>query len=229
VALDLSVVLPVLDEEMSLRVLLPALKDRLAEEGVSFELLCVDGGSKDGTAAVAAEHGARCWRQTRPGFGGAIAEGLSEAKGEWAMTMDADGSHSPDDFPRLWRERESAEVVIGSRFVPGGSSDMPAYRFWLSRLLNSITRLGLGLPARDASSGYRLYRRSSVSGLPIEARDFSVQQEVLGRVLAAGGRHLEVPFSYRPRIGGESKASLVKFASSYLKMFLLLRRLRRGA
>jgi dolichol-phosphate mannosyltransferase len=228
VSLDLSVVLPVLDEQTSLRALLPALRAALEKEGPAYEILCVDGGSQDATAAVAAENGARCWRQTRPGFGGAIAEGIGQAKGTWVLTMDADGQHDPADFPKLWARREEAELVIASRYAAGGSAEMPAYRLWLSRLLNAITRLGLGLPALDASGGYRLYRRAAVAGLTLEARDFSIQQELLARVLAGGGRFLEVPFLFRPRVGGESKASVVRFASSYLKMFLLVRRLRRG-
>jgi dolichol-phosphate mannosyltransferase len=143
--------------------------------------------------------------------------------------MDADGSHDPEDLPRLWERREDADVVIASRFVEGGAASMPAWRYGLSRLLNAMTRLGLGLPARDASSGYRLYKRAALEGVVPESRDFSVQQELLARVLARGGRCLEVPFSYRPRVGGESKASLAGQARSYLRTFALLRRLRREA
>lgn len=224
--LDLSVVLPVLNEETSLRALLPALKAELEKLGLGYELLAVDGGSTDATARVAAELGAQVLVQRRPGFGGAYADGIARARGAWVLTMDADGSHGPADIPRLWSRREDADVVIASRFVPGGAADMPRFRYWASRLLNAITRLGLGLPARDASSGFRLYRRGAIEGLTIEARDFSVQQELLARVLAGGGRCLEVPFSYLPRVGGESKASLIRFASSYVKMFVLVWRLK---
>ncbi len=224
--LELSVVLPALDEEASLAALLPALKARLAAMAVSYELVVVDGGSKDRTAAVARERGADVIRQELPGLGGAFAAGFARARGGHVLVMDADGSHSPDDLPRLWERRGDAEIVIASRFVPGGAADMPRGRYWASRLLNAFTRLTLGLPARDASSGFRLYRRSAIAGLPIETRDFSVQQEVLARVLAAGGRCVEVPFHYLPRRGGESKASFTRFARSYLKMFALVRRLR---
>jgi len=223
----LSVVLPALDEAESLRTLLPALRARLAGMDVRAELIVVDGGSRDATAAVAAEHGAEVIGQEKPGLGGALAAGFARARGEFVLVMDADGSHSPEDFPPLWARRADADIVIGSRFVPGGAADMPRARYWASRLLNAFTRLTLGLPARDASSGFRLYRRAALKGLPIETRDFSVQQEVLARVLAAGGRCVEVPFRYRPRVGGESKASILRFARSYLRLFALLRRLRR--
>ena len=224
---DLSVVLPAIDEAQSLRLLLPALKEQLDPLAVSYELLVVDGGSRDGTAAVAAGHGAQVFGQREPGLGGAYAAAFARARGAFVLTMDADGSHGPAEVPRLWRRRGEADLVIASRFVTGGAADMPCLRYWASRLLNGITRLGLGLPARDASSGFRLYRREAVVGLPIETRDFSVQQELLARVAARGGRCLEIPFHYLPRTGGRSKASFVAFAASYLRMFALVRRLRR--
>lgn len=222
----LSVVLPALNEEVSLGVLLPALKLQLARLEQPYELIVVDGGSKDRTAEVAAGHGAAVIGQEKPGLGGAFIAGFALAQGEFVLIMDADGSHAPEDVPRLWQRRTEADIVIASRFVPGGAADMPRLRYWASRMLNAFTRRTLGLPARDASSGFRLYRRAAIANLPIETRDFSVQQELLARVLAAGGRCVEVPFRYRPRIGGESKASVTRFARSYLKMFALVRRLR---
>ena len=225
-AVELSVILPAINEAESLTLLLPALKAELGRLSISHELLVVDGGSRDDTAKVSREHGATVMGQELPGLGGAYVAAFRRAQGEFVLTMDADGSHGPADFHKLWAERNRAELVIASRFVPGGAADMPRLRYWASRLLNAITRRGLGLPARDASSGYRLYRRSAVTALTLETRDFSVQQEILARMLAAGARFTEVPFHYLPRVGGESKASFVKFARSYLRMFALVRRLR---
>jgi dolichol-phosphate mannosyltransferase len=224
--MDLTVVLPAIDEAESLRLLLPRLKVVLGGLGLTYELLVVDGGSRDGTATVASGLGARVLRQTAEGFAGAYLAALPTAKGDYVLTMDADGSHDAADVPNLWAKRREADVVIGSRFVPGGSAEMPALRYWASRLLNAVTRLGFGLPARDASSGFRLYHGSVLVGLPIETRDFSVQQEMLARVLARGGRCVEVPFHYRPRIGGRSKAGFIKFFGSYVRMLRLLRGLR---
>jgi dolichol-phosphate mannosyltransferase len=224
--MDLTVVLPAIDEAESLRLLLPRLKLALRGLGVTYELLVVDGGSRDATAAVAAEQGARVIRQTAEGFGGAYLAAFPQAKGAYVLTMDADGSHDAGDVPRLWERRAQADVVIGSRFVAGGSAEMPPLRYWASRLLNAVTRLGFALPARDASSGFRLYRKDVLVDLPIETRDFSVQQETLARVLARGGRCVEVPFHYRPRVGGRSKAGFLRFAGSYLRMFRLLSGLR---
>lgn len=224
---ELSVVLPALDEEGSLRTVLPRLRAAFGRLGVRGEMIVVDGGSRDGTAAAAFSEGARVLAQRGPGFGSALREGLLAARAPWVAVLDADGSHPPETLERLWARRGEAELIIGSRFCAGGSAVMPLSRLVLSRLLNGATRL-LGLPARDASSGLRLYRadlaRAACAGSA--APDFSVQQELLAGVLEAGGRVLEVPFRYEPRLGGRSKASAQRLAPVYLRLLARLARRR---
>src|ERR1700674_5810011 len=101
-SLELTVLIPTLNEEASLRGLLPGLRAALSGLGVSHEILVVDGGSGDETEALAASQGARVFRQNGPGFGAAVREGLGLARGEWVAAMDGDGSHPPAMLPRLW-------------------------------------------------------------------------------------------------------------------------------
>jgi dolichol-phosphate mannosyltransferase len=226
--MELSIVVPALNEEESLRAWLPGVLKAVRELGADFELLVVDGGSQDKTAEVARSHGARIIPQTAPGFGGAVKTGLEAAAGDWILAMDADGSHPPEDIKGLWDARQDADLVIGSRWAGSRETHQPWARRALSVILNGVSRWWLDWEVRDASSGFRLYRASAVKGLPIEHRHFSVQQELLARLLRRGARVREVPFTYSARIGGESKASVLRFALSYVKLLLQLKVLREG-
>ncbi len=222
----LSVVIPALNEAANLDQVLPAVELALTGLGVSHEVIVVDGGSTDGTQEVVRKHGARLVTQKLPGFGSAYRAGFEQARGEYLLTQDADGSHDATVMSDLWAARSEAEVIVASRYVPGGGADMPRWRSLLSRVLNVTFRRGLSLPVRDLSSGFRLYRRSALLELALTAADFDVLEEILIRALAAGYRIHEVPFIYRARIAGRSHARLLHFAFSYLRTFAAMWRLR---
>lgn len=222
----LTLVIPALNEAASLQQVLPIVEQTLTELGVSHEVIVVDGGSTDGTREVARAAGARLVSQRIPGFGGAYRAGFEQARGEFIITQDADGSHDPSFLKDLWMARQQAEVVIASRYVPGGAAEMPAWRSLLSRVLNTVFRRGLSLPIRDLSSGFRLYRRAALAELTLSATDFDVLEEILISALAAGFQVVEVPFRYKARVAGRSHARLVRFARSYLRTFLAMWRLR---
>src|SRR5207253_815801 len=222
----LSLILPALNEAQNLDRVLPELKKALAALGPTHEVIVVDGGSTDGTQEIVRKHEVRLVTQKLPGFGGAYRAGFEQARGEYVLTLDADGSHDPAFLGDLWKARGDGDVVIASRYVPGGTADMPAWRRLLSRILNITFRRGLSLPVNDLSSGFRLYRRTVLRELKLTATDFDVLEEILIRALAAGYRVVEVPFRYRARVAGRSHARLVKFALSYLRTFTAMWRLR---
>ncbi|MDE2490879.1 MAG: glycosyltransferase family 2 protein, partial [Elusimicrobia bacterium] len=226
----LTVVLPTLDEGAGLKVLLPRVQALFRTLGVEGEILVVDGGSKDDTADVARAHGARVERQKGKGFGSAVREGLLAAGAEWIAILDADGSHAPEALEGFWKDRGAAELIVGSRYCRGGSAEMPLSRQVLSRSLNHVTRRVLDLPVRESSSGFRLYRASAArpAAAASRATDFSVQQDLLVGILAAGGRVLERPIHYAPRVGGASKANAWKLLPAYLGLLLRLKGRRGG-
>jgi dolichol-phosphate mannosyltransferase len=223
---DLSVVVPVLNERENVERLLPRTAAVLDAIGCSYEFVVVDGGSTDGTAAAAQAAGASVLRQKLPGYGGALREGLAAARGAYILTLDADLSHDPDFIVKLWRARLRADVVIASRYVKGGVAYMPRHRLILSRILNRFFATGLGLPVRDLSSGFRLYRAAAVRELTLEGTNFEVLEEILVKAHAAGWRLTEIPFTYYPRERGSSHARIVAFGVDLLKAFLRLRTLR---
>jgi dolichol-phosphate mannosyltransferase len=219
---QLSVLLPVIDEGDNLALLLPRLDRVLRAIGCTAEVLVVDGGSRDGTAEVARQLGARVLIQHEPGFASALREGFAAAAGEFVLTLDADLSHDPDFIDALWRAREHADLIIASRYVAGGAAIMPWHRHLLSRVLNLFLAIGLRLPLRDLSSGFRLYRRQLLDELTFSERNFAVQPETLVKAYTAGWRVLEVPFTYFPRRHGSSHARVVRFGIDFLRGFAAL-------
>lgn len=140
--------------------------------------------------------------------------------------MDADLSHRPEFIRDLWRFRESADVLVASRYVEGGSARMPVSRYLLSRVINLFFGLGLSLAIRDLSSGFRLYKASAIRHEEFAARDFNILQEILVRAYAQGWRIFEVPFEYAPRRHGSSNARVFRFGLAYLRTFWSLWKLR---
>jgi SAM-dependent methyltransferase len=132
----------------------------------------------------------------------------------------------PAVIAALWQHRDRADIVIASRYVEGGSAQMPFGRYFLSRVLNGVFSRGLGLGVRDMSSGFRLYRAGAIGGLGDLPADYDVVQTLLVRAFAEGWRVAEVPFAYRPRRHGQSHARVFRFGAAYLRTFWSLFKLR---
>lgn len=223
---DLSVVIPALGESENLSLLLPELRRVLSSLSVQFEIFIVTTPEDAATARAAIESGAQAILQTERGYGGALVAGFAAASGAHILTMDADLSHPAPFVREIWQVRTRAEVVIASRYTPGGRAQMPPGRFLLSKILNRVFSRGLSLSVGDMSSGFRLYRADVVKGQPFVARDFDILQEILVRAFAWGWEVAEVPFHYRPRRHGKSHARVLKFGMAYLRRFWSLWKLR---
>lgn len=218
--LDLSIVIAALNEAPNLYRLLPLLKKDLDELGISWEIIIVDGDSPDGTKKVVEQNdGARYVCEKEPGYGQAIFRGICEANGRYVQTMDADMSHPTPFIRNLWESRDEGDVVIASRYVPGGCADQPWFRYTLSRILNRFFSSGLSVPVRDMSSGFRLYRKALFDGMDLTFTNFVILIEILLKAYGKGLNVCEVPFHYKPRVSGSSKARIIKFGKDYLRLF----------
>jgi glycosyltransferase involved in cell wall biosynthesis/predicted SAM-dependent methyltransferase len=226
---DLSIVIPALDEEATIALVVEGVRRVCAGMGIDYEVLVVDGGSADATLENAEAAGARVLRQSRPGYGAALREAFAQARGRHIATMDSDLSHPPDVLRVLHRDCEVADLLIASRFRRGGLAVMPLHRRVLSRVLNGVFSRILDIPVADLSSGFRLYRREMLRDLEVRNDDFSFLQEILVAAYNQGYAVYEVPFHYQPRQHGRSKARIVAFGISYLRLLGRSRRLRASA
>ena len=224
---DISVVIPVLNERENLEPLFKSLSEVTNGLGLTAQIIVADGGSNDGSREFAKQAGADVVEQKERGYGGALLAGFAAATAPYIVTMDADLSHRPVFLREFWKERQSADILVASRYVTGGRADMGPFRRVLSLILNKTYSRVLSLPLRDVSSGFRMYRSSSVKNLELNARDFDVLEEILVRIYVNGGRVKEVPFHYGARQSGKSHAKLLRFGWAYSSTLLKMWRLRR--
>ncbi len=224
--MDVSVILPVVNEAENLRILIPRLIALFDRERLSYEIVVVDGGSTDGTRETAAALGARVVGERRRGFAGAMETGIAEARGDYVLTLDADQSHDPDLIVKMWRARTRADIVVASRYALGGVAYSDFIRRSTSWLLNLVLRRILSMPVRDVSSGYRLYRREALANLELTSSNFEVQEEILVKAYASGFSVVEVPFTYFPRGAGRSHAKLISFGWKIFRSSLSLWKIR---
>lgn len=159
------------------------------------------------------------------GFGHTLRAGFAQARGAYVLTADPDFDGPMTYLADLWRQRHNAEIVVGSRYVDGGRTEMPAARLAGSRLLNLAFRRGLSLGVNDGSSALRLYRTDVVRSLRLDTGNYDILQEVLVRAYAAGWRVLEIPIQYRPNAAMPSKAH-ASLARDYVRTYWTLWRLR---
>lgn len=181
-------------------------------------LLVVDDGSPDGTGQIADRLAAAdpqiqvLHRSEKAGLGAAYTAGFGWARErgfDVVVEMDADGSHAPEQLPRLLAALENADVVLGSRWVSGGEVvNWPRSRELLSRGGNAYTRLVLGLPLRDATGGFRAYRRTVLDALPlgeVASQGYCFQVDLAWQAWRHGHTVVEVPITFVERERGESK------------------------
>lgn len=232
------VVIPTYNEVGNVGRLVP----RLRRVVPAVRLLVVDDGSPDGTGRLADRLAAEDGRVHvlhqggKQGLGAAYAAGFRWARDrgfDAVVAMDADGSHVPEELPRLLDAARDADVVVGSRWVRGGAVvNWPWHRRLLSRAGNLYARLALGMPMTDVTGGYRVYRAAALDRLDAAAavsRGYSFQVEMLWRAHQAGLRVMEVPITFVERQDGASKMSPLIVGEALWRVALWCVRERRGS
>lgn len=217
--MELSVIIPTLNEEDNLYLLLPRLRTVLDHLGCDYEVMIADGGSKDGTLDIARKYGASIIRKKK-GYGIALRSAFRRCHGKFVITMDADLSHNPSVIKQLYSKRHTADIVVSSRYIRGGSSSTSLVRKLLSVILNKIFCMFLALPLKDASSGFRLYNSGILKRLKLKGHHFEILQEILIQAYLQGCTVIEIPLHYLPRKSGRSHVRLLTFCFYYLKVLL---------
>lgn len=193
---------------------------RLRAAQPQVDVLVVDDGSPDGTGRIADQLSAAdpavqvLHRATKEGLGAAYLHGFAHALAagyDVIGEMDADGSHQPEQLQSLIDALEQADLVIGSRWVPGGSIvNWPRRREALSRGGNLYVRVLLGIDVYDATAGYRLFRRQTLEKIDlagVRSTGYVFQTDLVTRTLRAGLTLREVPIEFVERTRGDSKMS----------------------
>ncbi|RMD81672.1 MAG: glycosyltransferase [Lentisphaerae bacterium] len=225
-----SVLLPTKREAANLRHLLPRIHGQLRSIlDDNYEILVVDDPSDDGTESVCHAHNARYIGETGLGFAAALRRGFRESRKAWVLTMDADGSHDPQYFPHLMAAAEHADIVICSRYLPRSSQRSSWFRRFTSRLLNTWLKWRCRVPINDLSGGFKLYWRPIFDEIQILSQGFEVQVEITTRAFARGFRLCEIPFCYKPRLEGRSKAAMIRYGLAFFRRAEQLHRLRSGS
>jgi dolichol-phosphate mannosyltransferase len=222
-----AVIIPTYNERANIEQITARLRAAVPEAGI----LVVDDNSPDGTGDIADKLAAAdpalhvLHRSTKAGLGSAYIAGFG-----WALEhgygvlveFDADGSHQPEELPRLLTALADADLVIGSRWVPGGTvQNWPKSREILSRGGNLYVRLMLGLRIRDATAGFRAYRASALRQLDLSAvqsQGYCFQVDLALRFVRAGLTVTEVPISFVERTRGTSKMSRAIVAEAFLRV-----------
>ncbi len=224
-------VLPTYNEAGNIERFVAAARENLP---ASARILIVDDNSPDGTGeiadrlAAADERISVLHRPRKEGLGPAYIAGFRRALEGGAglvLEMDSDFSHDPAQLPRLLEASESADLVIGSRYVPGGSAaEWSAPRLAISRGGSAYARLTLGLSLRDPTAGFKCFRREALEAIDLDAvrsKGYAFQVEMAYRTIRQGFRVVEVPISFRDREVGSSKMSRAIVAEAVWRIPLL--------
>src|ERR1700759_5706267 len=221
------IVMPTYNERQNLEIM----AGRIGEAVPDAALLVVDDNSPDGTGDLAdklAEVDPRVQvmhRTEKAGLGRAYVAGFTQALGDGydlIVEMDADGSHRPEDLPKLLSAAAHADAVIGSRYVPGGTVvNWPKSRAFLSWGANFYNQVMLGVRVKDATGGFRVYhaqtlRRIDLNG--IQSAGYCFQIDMTLRVLQSGLKITEVPITFVERERGASKMSSTVILESFTRV-----------
>lgn len=210
------VVIPTYNEAENIRLIV----ERVRATVPSVDILIADDASPDGTGDIADElattdpHVRVLHRTGKEGLGAAYIAGFGwagENGYDAVVEMDADGSHAPEQLPALLEAAVNADVVIGSRWVRGGTVvNWPFHRLLLSRGGNLYIRIALGVPTKDATAGYRVYRLSTLEKIEVDtvaSQGYCFQVDLTWRAHRSGFRVVEVPITFVERERGASKMS----------------------
>jgi dolichol-phosphate mannosyltransferase len=231
---NLVLIIPALDEILSLRELLPKILSELEQlKDYSSEILVVVGMEStelDGKEILALG-GVPVIRGPSNTFGDAIRTGFEQAKTytpQYILIMDADGSHNPRTIPRLLGTIAGGDfdIVIASRYTVGGGSHNAIPLKLMSKVLNFTYSRVLGIDAKDVSTNYKIYRAELLADLKLACQNFDIVEEILLEIKRIRSGNLdikEIPDHFEKRIYGTSKRNLALFILSYITTLIRLR------
>jgi dolichol-phosphate mannosyltransferase len=225
----LSIFMPAYKEAQNLALLLPRLISVVSALEQDYEIIVVDTVQPmDDTPAVCSRvTGNIVYANTdyTDSYGHAVRTGIRLAKGKYFIALDADGSHDPEFISKLYPYKDDFDVVIASRYASGGGTQNSKMEIFMSRVVNIIYSIVLGLNCKDVSNSFKLYHTQDLKALYLKSNNFDIIEEILYK-LKKNKKNLlikELPFTFKRRIYGQTKRKLLLFVITYIITLLKLR------
>jgi len=222
--MKLSVIIPVYNEVESIREIVK----RVQATKLAWEIILVDDGSKDGTRDLLKELDNKdnirvVLHEKNQGKGAAVRTGMDTALGEVILIQDADLEYDPRDYPTLLKPLEEgiADVVYGSRFLGGPRRVVMFWHMVANHLLTFMTNILYNTILSDMETGYKVFRREVIEGMPLRAKRFDFEPEFTAKVLKRKYRIFEVPISFNPRDYSQGKK--IKLKDAFEAVWTLLK------
>lgn len=219
-----SVVIPAHNESKNIEKLVSNIYTILKKEKKEFEIIVVNDNSSDNTKEVLEMLHKRIrelkvfHKKGSPGVGYAKRLAFSKARGKYIITMDGDLSHNPFEIPKFIRAIKSSDMVCGSRYVVGGRADLTFGRRLISRSFNAIFKNLIGLPVKDFTSGFRIFKRSILSNINLRSKSFGIYVEIPIMVYLAGYKISEIAITYHKRTEGISNLNYLNQGPEYINV-----------
>lgn len=224
--MGISVVIPAHNEGSNLGKLVAAVDGALGKISKDYQIVVVNDNSTDDSEAVL-EKLRKDYKSLKPvqrrgkkGVGNTLREGFKNCDHDIVISMDGDFSHRPKDIPVLYNKlMEGYDVVVGSRYIEGGSMDNKLSRFMISKGFAIFANV-LGLPIHDATSGFRAHRKKVLDTLNLESIGFEIHAEIPMKAKKMGYKVSEAPIVYEKRAGGASNLSYLEQGPGYVKILI---------
>jgi glycosyltransferase involved in cell wall biosynthesis len=204
----LSVVIPIFNEEPTIDDVIGRLKTTMQKIGFKHEIIVVDDCSEDRSLEISKSQNVKVYSlKKHMGKGYALRTGFAKAKGEIIATIDSDGSHRPEELPRLLAPilQDKADLVIGSRFLRQKPVSTRKLNALGVRLFNVLIKILTRTEVSDSQSGYRVIKSEVLKNLSLKSGEYEIESEMLVKTARRGFRVREVPISFEQRTYGKSR------------------------
>ena len=224
----LSVIIPVYNEELTIGNIIDRVKAVVQQTGLKNEVIVVDDCSYDKSLEIAKKYSVKIYTLKRHlGKGYALRAGFAKAKGDIIVTIDSDGSHRPEELPRVLAPivHDKADLVIGSRYLNQKNVATRKLNAFGVQLFNFFIELLTGVAITDSQSGYRAMKREVMKSQKLKSGGYEIESEMLVKTAKKGFRITEVPISFEQRTYGRSGVDpivdgfkiLLSIVSAYMK------------